>query len=129
MNFRLPFPIPLVYVLDQAFPIIEGDWFLYKRERILYEHVLEPMAECVITPIDLAGQRVKLDKEVGKFLIGPHVESVEVRFCGSFRIRVSEHITQFLDKTCPIMQPVRQHKIGILFVFELRIEVALGGSA
>ena len=47
-NFRLPFPIPLVYVLDQAFPIIEGDWFLYERERILYavwERVLEPMAE------------------------------------------------------------------------------------
>ena len=127
----MPFPIPLVYVLDQAFPIIEGDWFLYKCERILdavWEHVLEPMTECAITPIDLAGQRVKLDKEVGKFLIGPHAETVEVRFCGSFGIWVSEHITQFLDKTCPIMQPVRRYKIDILFVFELRIEVALGGS-
>ena len=86
-------------------------------------------SECAITPIDLAGQRVKLNEEVGEFLIGPHAEAVEVRFCGSFRIWVSEHIMQFLDKTCPIMQPVRRHKIGILFVFKLRIEVALGGSA
>ena len=132
MNFCLLFPLPLVYVLDQAFPIIEGDWFLYEHERILYavwECVLEPMAECVITPIDLAGQHVKLNEEVGEFLIGLHVETIEVRFCGSFCIWVSEHIMQFLDKTCPIMQPVRQHKIGVLFVFELCIEVALGGSA
>ena len=57
-NFCLLFPIPLVYVLDQAFPIIEGDWFLYKCEQILdavWERMLEPMTECAITPIDLAG--------------------------------------------------------------------------
>ena len=107
--------------------MIGGNWFLYEHKRILYavwERVLEPMTECTITPIDLAGQRVKLDEEVGEFLIGPHAETVEVCFCGSFRIWVSEHITQFLDKTCPIMQPVRQHKIGVLFIFELHIEVA-----
>ena len=53
-NFHLPFSIPLVYVLDQAFPIIEGGWFLYERERVLdavWEHMLKPMMECTITPI------------------------------------------------------------------------------
>ena len=105
-NFRLPFPIPLVYILDEAFPIIEGLGFLYERERVLDaigERMLKPMTECMITPIDLAGQRVKLDEEISKLLIGPHAEAVEVRFCRSFRIRVSEHITQFLGKTCPVM--------------------------
>jgi hypothetical protein len=105
-NFRLAFPIPLVYILDKAFPIIEGIWFLYERERVLdaiWERVLKPMTECTITPIDLAGQRVKLDEEISELLIGPHAEAVEVRFCRSFRIRVSEHITQFLGKTCPVM--------------------------
>ena len=81
-NFRLPFPMSLVYVLDQAFPIIEGNWFLYECEQILYvvwERMLEPMVECVITPLDLAGQCVKLDEEVGEFLIGLHAEAVKVR--------------------------------------------------
>ena len=50
-NFRLPFPIPLVYILDEAFPIIEGIWFLYKCEQVLdmiWEHMLKPMMECTM---------------------------------------------------------------------------------
>jgi len=87
------------------------------------------MTECAITPIDLARQRIELDKEIGEFLIGPHAEAVEVRFRGSFCIRVSEHITQFLNETWPVVQPIGRHKVGVLFVFELRIEMALGRSA
>ena len=66
-NFRLAFPIPLVYILDEAFPIIEGLRFLYERERVLDaigERMLKPMTECTITPIDLAGQTQRGNQQI-----------------------------------------------------------------
>ena len=93
MDFHLSLPILLVYILYQAFPIIEGNWFLYEHEQVLdaiQKRVLKPMTECAITPIDLAGQHIKLDEEISKFLIGLHTETIEVCFCGGFCIRVSE---------------------------------------
>jgi hypothetical protein len=86
----------------------------------------KPMTECVVTPVDLAGQSVELNKEVSKFLICLHAESVEFHFCCGFRIRVSEHVAELLNETGPIVQPVRWSKTSFIFVFKLCVEMMLG---
>ncbi len=129
-DFPLSLPIPLVNVLYQMLPIVEVHRFFYEHECVLdaiRERLLEPVAECAITPVDLTGQCVELDEEVREFLIRPHAKVVEFRLRVGLRVRISEHIAELLDEKRPVMQPVRRHEIGVLFVFELRVEVALGG--
>jgi len=120
----------LVNVLYQTLPIVEVSGFFYEHECVLdtiRECLFESVAECAITPVDLTGQCVELDEEVRKFLIRPHAKAVEFRLSIGLRVRISEHIAELLDVKRPVMQPVRRHEIGVLFVFELRVEVALGG--
>src|SRR5271170_3715248 len=93
MNVRLAFPIMLVYALHLPLPLREGRGVLYERECIfdaVRKGLFQPMTECAITPVDLAGQCIEFDEEIGKFLIVLHVEVVEFRFCSGLRIRVSK---------------------------------------
>src|SRR5271170_7333848 len=132
MNVRLAFPIMLVYALHLPLPLREGRGVLYERECIfdaVREGLFQPMTERAITPVDLAGQCIEFDEEIGKFLIVLHVEVIEFRFCSGLRIRVSKHIAEFLYEICPVAQPVRGCEIQFLFIFKLGVKVTLGGTA
>ncbi len=66
-DFPLSLPVPLVNVLYQMLPIVEVHRFFYEHECVLdaiRERLLEPVAECAITPVDLTGQCVELNEEV-----------------------------------------------------------------
>jgi hypothetical protein len=122
----------LIDVLYQTFPIVEGNGFFYEREGVLdtvWKGVFEAMTERAITPIDLTRQRIKLDQEVRELLIRAHPEAVEFCLSGCFGIRIPEHIAEFLDEARPVLQPVGRSIVGVLFVFELRVEVTLGSPA
>jgi hypothetical protein len=84
------------------------------------------MTECAVTPVDLVGQSVELDKEVSELLICLHVESVEFHFCHGFRIQVSKHVAELLNEMGPIVQPVGWSKTGFIFVFKLCVEMTVG---
>jgi hypothetical protein len=132
VDFHLSFPIPLVNVLYQAFPLIECSWFFYKRERVLDvigECLLQPVVECAVSPVDLAQQRIEVNKEIGKLLVGPHMEPIEFRFCSGFRVRISKHLVELFNEAWPIVQPTRGDEIDFIFIFELCVEVVLGRPA
>jgi hypothetical protein len=128
-DFRLSFPIPLVNVLYQAFPLVERCWFFYKHKRVLDavgERLLQPVAECMVSPVDLARLHIEVNKEIGKLLVGPHTEPVEFCFRSGFCVRISKHLAELFNKAWPIVQPTRRDDIDFIFIFELCVEVVLG---
>ena len=105
-DFRLLLPVPLVDVLYQMLPLIKRGWFFYKYKHVLDaigERLLQPMAECVISPVDLARKHIEINKEISELLVSPHAERVEFSLCGGFRIRVSKHFAELFDKAWPIV--------------------------
>ena len=105
-DFHPLLPVPLVNVLYQMLPLIKHSWLFYKHKRVLdviREHLLQPMAECAISPVDLARTHIEVNKEISELLVGPHVECVEFGLCGGFHVQVSEHFTELFDKAWPII--------------------------
>ena len=91
-DFHLSLPVPLVDVLYQMLPLIKHGWFFYKYKRVLDaigECLLQPMAECVISAVDLAQKCIEINKEISELLVGPHAERVEFGLRSGFRIRHS----------------------------------------
>ena len=105
-DFRLLLPVPLVDVLYQTLPLVKCGWLFYKHKRVLdaiREHLLQPMAECAISPVDLARKHIEINKEISELLVGPHAECIEFGLRSGFHIRVSKHFVELFDNAWPIV--------------------------
>ena len=106
VDFHLSLPVPLVDVLYQTLPLVKRGWFFCKYKCVLDaigERLLQPMAECTISPVDLARKHIEINKEISELLVSPHAERIEFGLRGGFRIRVSKHFTELFDEAWPII--------------------------
>ena len=86
--------------------LVKCGWFFYKYKRILDaigERLLQPMAECAISPVDLTRKRIEINKEISELLVGPHTERIEFGLRGGFHIQVSKHFAELFDEAWPIV--------------------------